>query len=203
VVGAGFGRAGVMPLLTRLGAAGLMPLALTLAAAGLTAQSPALAAPPPLPATTLAVRADGEWRRWWTSADAPAVWPAEHPLVQAAVQWESLGGGLERGELQLSGAAVGLRFRVLLVRLDPARFQFRLRQATRDYGLRGAWTLDSAAPDAVLALNAGQFEGGIPWGWLVSGGRELQPPGAARHRGGLLRRRGPSLDRSDPRFSSP
>jgi exopolysaccharide biosynthesis protein len=30
----------------------------------------------------------------------------------------------------------------------------------------------------VLALNAGQFSGYTPWGWLVRGGRELREPGA-------------------------
>jgi hypothetical protein len=28
----------------------------------------------------------------------------------------------------------------------------------------------------VLAFNAGQFAGGLTWGWLVHEGRELQPP---------------------------
>jgi exopolysaccharide biosynthesis protein len=33
-------------------------------------------------------------------------------------------------------------------------------------------------PDAaVVALNAGQFAGGTPWGWLVQDGIETQPPG--------------------------
>ncbi|NJD11789.1 MAG: phosphodiester glycosidase family protein [Gemmatimonadetes bacterium] len=151
-------------------------LALVTVAAGRAAvrQEPAAATLPP---SSLSVRVGREWHTWWSAARAPARWTAGHPALRRAVVWESLRPGLERGELLLAGDAVAARFRVLLVRLDPARYRLRLRQATRDFGLRGAWNLDSASADAVLAFNAGQFAGGDPWGWLVREGRELQPPG--------------------------
>jgi len=138
------------------------------------------------PETTLSVRVGGEWRTWWWASRAPSRWVAVDPVVASAIEWRELGPGLERGELRLSGGARAARFRVLLVRLDVARYRLRLRQATRDYGLRGAWNLDSASADGVLALNAGQFEGGNPWGWLVRESRELQLPGSGALATGVL-----------------
>ena len=67
--------------------------------------------------------------------------------------------------------------RVVAVRLDPAQVRFRLDTATRDYGLRGAWTIDSLPANGLVGFNAGQFTGGTPWGWLVLNGLESQPPG--------------------------
>lgn len=67
--------------------------------------------------------------------------------------------------------------RVVALRLDPAELRFRLDTINRDYGLRGAWTIDSLPASGLIGFNAGQFTGGIPWGWLVLNGREVQPPG--------------------------
>jgi exopolysaccharide biosynthesis protein len=38
------------------------------------------------------------------------------------------------------------------------------------------WTVADAGSDAALALDAGQFRGSLPWGWVVSGGREILQP---------------------------
>ncbi|HEU0053265.1 MAG TPA: phosphodiester glycosidase family protein, partial [Longimicrobium sp.] len=85
--------------------------------------------------------------------------------------------GVERAELRLSGSGEAWRLRVVLVRADPRRLRFRLDAATRLEGLLGNWTVDSVPDAAVLALNAGQFSGGRPWGWVVRGRKEEQPPG--------------------------
>ena len=37
--------------------------------------------------------------------------------------------------------------------------------------------MDSLSPSALFALNAGQFRGARPWGWLVTDGHEWQSPG--------------------------
>ncbi len=66
---------------------------------------------------------------------------------------------------------------VIAVRLDPRRLAFRLDTATRNHGLRGAWSIDSLAEPGAVAFNAGQFTGGFPWGWLVLNGNETQAPG--------------------------
>jgi hypothetical protein len=62
---------------------------------------------------------------------------------------------------------------------DPTTGQRRLSTKRGSLGadLVPAWTVDLIPPGAVLALNAGQFGGGAPWGWLVRDGVEVQPPG--------------------------
>jgi hypothetical protein len=68
----------------------------------------------------------------------------------------------------------------IVVRLDPARLRLQLELASVDYGIRAAWTVDRMPDDGVAAFNAGQFIGGIPWGWVVLDGVERQEPGSGR-----------------------
>lgn len=128
-----------------------------------------------LPESALSVRRAAGAQVWWRSADAPADWSSPHPAVAAAVRWRRLQPGLESGRLDLSGDGVAWRISVVLARVDPSRYRFELDQAvTADGGAR--WTLERAG-DAALAVNAGQFGDGSPWGWLVHEGVELQAPG--------------------------
>ncbi|MFL5576653.1 MAG: phosphodiester glycosidase family protein [Gemmatimonadaceae bacterium] len=128
-----------------------------------------------LPRSALRVYAAGEWRPWWSSERAPTRWTSA-PLADA-VDWRpGAAPGLEWGTLRLAGSGEAWRLKVVVVRLDPARFRFRLPQRA-DGDRRGAWTVDSATAGATLALNAGQFARATPWGWLVRAGQELQPPG--------------------------
>jgi hypothetical protein len=156
------------------------PSAAAIAAAALASGLRAPAAPAgraryDLPRSALRVQVGGEWRPWWSSERAPARWTSA-PLADV-VEWRPASApGLEWGTLRIAGSGEAWRLRVILVRLDPSRFRFRLPQ--RAVGARrGAWTVDSASADAALALNTGQFARATPWGWLVRGGRELQPPG--------------------------
>lgn len=146
-----------------------------------------LAAPPPssvgalrheeLPRSTLAVRAaagaadDAPWTEFWRSERAPTRWDAAHPAVAGAVAWRALAPGVEAGALALAGTGEAWRMRAVLVRLDPARVRLRL--------VSGAptWRVEEAPDSAVVALNAGQFSGGVPWGWVVRGGVERRAPG--------------------------
>jgi hypothetical protein len=144
----------------------------------LLAASPSSAQGDALPSSALAVREGGAWRTWWRSAHAPAAWPAPHPTVARAVRWRTARPGLEWGELRLAGRGEAWRVRVVLARVDPARFEFRLREETRAGGTLGDWSVERASAGTVLAFNAGHFSGGQPWGWLVSRGEELQPPGS-------------------------
>ena len=133
------------------------------------------AARDPLPRSSLRVEAGGEWREWWTSERAPARWTTA-PLAPL-VEWKPSGApGLEWATLRIAGSGEAWRLRVVLVRLDPSRFRLRLAFRAGDGG-RAAWTIDSASADAALAVNAGQFAHGRPWGWIVSAGREVQAPG--------------------------
>lgn len=90
-------------------------------------------------------------------------------------RWERAAPGLDRLTLDISGGGEGWNTRIVALRLDPRAFRFSLRAAMRD-GLP-AWTVDAAPAGAAVALNAGQFTRVAPWGWVVTGGRELQPPG--------------------------
>jgi exopolysaccharide biosynthesis protein len=80
---------------------------------------------------------------------------------------------MEWGELQLRGASEAWRTRVALVRLDPRRLELSLVMAfTQDRG----WTIADADSGIALALDAGQFRHALPWGWVVSKGREVLAP---------------------------
>jgi hypothetical protein len=125
----------------------------------------------------LAVYSGGRWHTFWTSSRAPVKWSAPDPVVASAVSWRDAGPGVQFGELRLSGARTAWRMRVVLVRMDPKLLDFTLHGATRESGLLGAWTVDSMPAPAYAAFNAGQFEGGTPWGWRVEHGRELQASG--------------------------
>jgi hypothetical protein len=128
-----------------------------------------------LPESALAVRRDGDEVVWWRSADAPHRWSAALPAVTQAVRWRTVRPGLECGQLELAGAGVAWRISVVLARLDPVRFRLQLDTGNA-WGGSPAWTIDRAGT-AALALNAGQFHGTQPWGWVVHRGTELQPPG--------------------------
>ncbi len=142
-------------------------------ALGITALALGLACPlaAQLPPSALSVRGDRPGQVWWRSENAPAVWSAALPEVAGAVRGQTLAPGLEEGRLDLSGDGVAWRISVLLARADPTRLRFALATAPG-----AAWTIEHA-PAAALAVNAGQFRGDTPWGWLVQDGRELQPPG--------------------------
>lgn len=101
------------------------------------------------------------------------------PLAAAAnLLWQSVAPGVWRADAPMARSGALATVRATMLRLDPAQVRFELRTATRDQGMRGAWTLDSLPPDALAAFNAGQFATGQPWGWLVRQGREEQPPGS-------------------------
>ena len=156
------------------------------------------AADDPLPPSSLAVRVGDGWTTWWRSDAAPARWPAEHPGVARAIAWRAASPGVEWGELALSGGGEAWRLRAIVVRVDPARVTFALDTLTRDAGTLGGWTVDSVGADAVVALNAGQFAGGRPWGWVVRDGAELRPPAIAPLASTVVVRRGGAVALADP-----
>lgn len=66
----------------------------------------------------------------------------------------------------------------IAIRVDPSAYRFQLDLVRRDYGMRPAWTIDSIPSDGIVAVNAGQFTAGFPWGWLVRNGIEELPHGS-------------------------
>ena len=125
-----------------------------------------------VPGDALAVRDAGGWVTWWRRDRAPRRWEGESPLADR-VAWRPGAAGVEWGELQLRGASEAWRTRLVVVRLDPRRVDLSLATAfTRD----ADWTVADADSSAAIALDAGQFRQSLPWGWVVSGGREILAP---------------------------
>jgi hypothetical protein len=128
-----------------------------------------------LPKSELSVRGqNGKSVVWWRSSQSPGVWGAPLPKVTSTVQWRKLRPGLEFAYLDISGGQVGWHVRIILARFNPALFSLQLNSSVLDS--RPAWSINSAPADSALALNAGQFESDLPWGWIIRNGREIQPP---------------------------
>lgn len=101
-------------------------------------------------------------------------------LLLLGVIWHAVRPGVWQSEFPMERTGPLSVVRVTLIRIDPRQVTFQLEKNSRDYGMTAAWTIDSIPEDAVVALNAGQFIGGIPWGWLVRDGVEAKSPGAGR-----------------------
>jgi Phosphodiester glycosidase len=130
----------------------------------------------------LAVRTEAGWETWWRRDQAPKRWADAAPLADR-VHWRVARPGLEWGELQLRGASEAWRTKVVVARLDPSRVELSLDPAfTRD----ASWSVADAAPDAALALDAGQFRASLPWGWVLTGGREVLRPQYAPLAGAVI-----------------
>ncbi len=157
-----------------LGCGVVMAAAVALSSTPLRAQDTGVGSP--LPESHLATRADGRWVTWWTAADAPGVWPAPLPAVANGIAWHRGAPGIEWGETVLAGSGEAWRTRIVVVRIDPDSVRFRV-----DTGFarppRPTWSLDRVPPEAVFAVNAGQFIDALPWGWVVVAGHQVFPPG--------------------------
>ena len=117
----------------------------------------------------LAVYREGRWVRWYDGADPPARWEGALPVVSEGVTWTAGAPGVEIGRLRLSGAGEAWRVGVVLVRIDPARVQWRVRWGMKD-AVAKEWTIERADPAVLAAANAGMFTGAAPFGWVVVDG---------------------------------
>ncbi|MBC7841904.1 MAG: phosphodiester glycosidase family protein [Gemmatimonadaceae bacterium] len=138
----------------------------------------------------LAVAARDGWRGLWRpDSTAPVRWTAADTTLLASLQWKQAKAGMTFSEMPLRGDGEAWRTRAIIVHIDPARVRFQLDTAFRHRrdrngnSMRGAsWRVEDASSAALLAVNAGQFQstilGTLPWGWVVSRGREWQAPGA-------------------------
>ncbi len=124
-------------------------------------------------ADALAVSDGSGWITFWRRDRPPARWSDAAPLADR-VQWRPGARGIEWGELRLRGASEAWRTRLIVVRLDPRRVSLSLVTAFTDPS--GSWSVSDADSGAALALAAGQFQQSLPWGWVVSGGREILSP---------------------------
>lgn len=129
-----------------------------------------------LPPSSLSFVRDGAMVEWWRSGDAPSSWSSSLPALVDAVRWHDEGAAVSWGELSLEGTGEAKHTGVILARIDPRRVTLRL-DAEAGGGLApiGAqWSISTAPESALLAVNAGQFNVGGAWGWMVRGGREYQ-----------------------------
>jgi len=131
-----------------------------------------------LPPSSLAVWTGKAWREWWRSDEAPDRWRGPHNAVADAVRWRTAADGVEWGELRLAGSGEARRLRAVVVRIDPQLVRLRLDTAFTAGGERAAWTVDDARPDAIMAVNVGQFVRTLPWGWVVLDGHQFLAPGS-------------------------
>ena len=103
-------------------------------------------------------------------------WDAPDTLLAGSLAWQRLAPGLDWASARLACPAPAWRARLIVARLDPRAVTLALAMdMTRDQ--RPAWSIDRAPREALLAVNAGQFVGAMPWGWVAIDGRELLRPG--------------------------
>ena len=145
--------------------------------AGLAAPASPPHAPSSLPPSALAVERDGGAFTWWRSERAPTRWTAPLPEVAGALHWQRVAPGIDWASVRLAGHGAAWRIRAIVVRIDPRLVRFRLDTAFDNSGMAAAWSIARAPNDARVALNAGQFVGSMPWGWVVVHGRQFLSPG--------------------------
>jgi uncharacterized protein YigE (DUF2233 family) len=119
----------------------------------------------------LSVWRGDRWVPWFRPDSAPTVWTAPLATVTEAIDWTPVAPGIERGRLRLSGPGEAWRVGVVLTRIDPRSVRWRLVWGMGE-GDRKSWTTDRADSSVVVALNAGMFTGGGPFGWTVVDGEE-------------------------------
>ena len=140
----------------------------------MVAGHPAGAQGAPLPQSVLAVRdRAGVFREFWSAVSAPVTWP--RAMLAERMAWRPAAKGVAWGELELRGSGEAWRTQLIVARMDPTRVRLALDTAFTPER-EAAWTLARAPRAAVLAVNAGQFEATMPWGWVVLDGRRWLPP---------------------------
>jgi exopolysaccharide biosynthesis protein len=65
---------------------------------------------------------------------------------------------------------------MIVVRIDPREQRFAL-QLAQGATFAPSWTIESAGDSTAVAVNTEEFKHDQPWGWLVTAGHELAPPG--------------------------
>jgi len=95
--------------------------------------------------------------------------------LSTIVAWRRGQPGVEWSTVPISGPGEASALTLVLARLDPHVVSFDLVWAVENG--RAAWTVDQAPAGAALSLNAGMFVEQLPWGWVVTTGRERLTPG--------------------------
>lgn len=125
----------------------------------------------------LSVRTASGWTTFWREGLAPARWDGPDTAVMSAIAWHAAPSGISWGELELGGSGEAWRTRIVVTRLDLSRVHLTLANGVSPGGIAPVWKVEDTPDSALVALNAGQFAGAAPWGWVVHAGREYRPPG--------------------------
>lgn len=128
-------------------------------------------------AAHLAVRTPQGWVTIWRADHAPARWPGADAALDRVVVWHPGRTGVAWSELELDGVGEAWRTRLVVARIDPAQVRLTLANGVAPGGLLPVWKAEHADDAVSLALNAGQFSGAAPWGWVVHDGVEYRAPG--------------------------
>lgn len=150
----------------------LAPIALLVVGAVLSVAPASRAA-----GTSLSLWRGGAWHPWWRADAAPPRWTAPDSLLARALAWRRLAPGVDWATTRLAGSAPAWRTRLIVVRIDPRRVRLSLDLALAGETGRPAWTIDRVPDRALVAVNAGQFVGTLPWGWVVMDGHQRLGPG--------------------------
>lgn len=94
-----------------------------------------------------------------------------------ASPWQPVGSGIWQRDMIMAQGGPLSAVRVHAVRIKPSAVSFVLDSATKNRGTVPAWTVERLTQDALVAVNTGQFIGGVVWGWVVRDGVEASPPG--------------------------
>ena len=150
--------------------------ALALLASVPVGPGPAHSAPAHGSATLSVWHANG-WHAWWRAERGPSRWVAPDSTLARALTWRRLAPGLEWASVRLACAGPAWRTRLIVARLDPRQVALSLEMDLAREDRRPAWSIDRAPDGALLAVNAGQFVGAMPWGWVVIDGWQRLRPG--------------------------
>jgi hypothetical protein len=125
-------------------------------------------------AAGLSVWSGDAWRPWWSAAAAVARWDGPDTVLARALEWRASADGIEWATARIACDAPVWRVRLIAARVDPRRVHLSLALGLgRD--AKPAWTIDRAPGDALFAVNAGQFVVAMPWGLVVTEGRQRLP----------------------------
>jgi len=133
-------------------------------------------------ADTLAVATASGWETWWRRDASPSRWDGSASLAHQ-IRWNPGARGVEWGELRLRGSSEAWRTRVVLIQLDPRQIRLSLVPA---FTWDERWTVTQVEGDVAVALDTGPYRRSLPFGWVVSGGRELLSPEYAPLAGAVL-----------------
>jgi hypothetical protein len=138
---------------------------------GLLATLALLGAAPIVGDGALSVWRGDRWVSWFRADSAPTLWSSPLVTVTDGITWSPVAPGIDVGRLRLSGPGEAWRVGVVLTRIDPRVVRWRLAWGMGE-GDRKNWTIDRPDSGVQVALNAGMFTGGGPFGWTVVDGVE-------------------------------